>query len=175
MKNKFLNKTKTAFFFAQTFILIITELIGKKGILNIYFLVIIFLIFVIILLYIYFMYDPKIYIKIRQETPDENMYFFLYIISNESQPCFIIENQINKHYDICGVCNLCKKFDHYIHVPSDYEIVETEIMNFINKDKIKRKEKLINIFFHILYDGKKKYFPLIKEMILTFKNKEECL
>ena len=175
MKNQFLNKAKTAFFFIQTFILFLAELIGKNGILNTYFLVIIILIFVIMLLYIFFMYEPKLYIRIRQETPDENMYFFLYIISNERQPCFIIENTIKKHYEFCGICNLCKRFQHYINLSSDYEIVENDNINFINKDKFKRTEKLINIFFFILYDGKDKYFPLIKEMILTFQNKEESL
>ena len=121
------------------------------------------------------MYEPKLYIRIRQETPDENMYFFLYIISNERQPCFIIENTIKKHYEFCGICNLCKRFQHYINLSSDYEVVENDNINFINKDKFQRTEKLINIFFFILYDGKDKYFPLIKEMILTFQNKEESL
>ena len=175
MKNLFLNKTKIAFFFIQTFTLIIAELIGKKGILNIYFLVIIILIFVIILLYVYIMYEPKIYLRIRQETPNENMYFFLYTISYENQPCFIIKDKINKHYEICGICNLCQKFKSYILISPDYEIVENENINFINKKKFKKKENLVNIFFDILYNGKNKYFLLIKEMILTFQNKEESL
>ena len=175
MKNSFLNKSKVAFCFIQSFTIIITEFIGKKGILNIYFLLVLIFIFVIILLYIYVMYNPKIYIRIRQETPNENMYFFLYILSHENQPGLNIEHNLYNHYKLCGICNLCKKYNYYINVSSDYQIMENENINFINKYKRKRKEKIINIYFDILYDGKNEYFPLIKEMILTFQNKQENL
>ena len=176
MKNLFLNKTKIALFFIQTFVIIITELIGRKGIANISFLIIFVSLFVIILLYVYLMYDPKMYINIKRETPNENLYFFLFILSNETQPCYMIENKINIHFENCGICDLCKKYIQFLNqINNNIEIVESEKINYINKGGNKNQDRLINIYFDILYDGKNKYFSLIKEMILTYKYKAKNL
>ena len=172
LKNIFLNKTKVALFFIQTFVLIIAELTGKKGLSNIAFIITFISLFIIILLYIYLMYDPKLYIKIKRETPNENMYYYLFILSNETQPCYLIENKINSHYESCGICVLCKKYIQYLNKNSkSIENEEKENINFLHKDTYKNKAGLINDFFDILYDGKNKYFLIIKEMILTLNYK----
>ena len=135
MKNFFINKIKISLFLIQTFILIIAELIGRNGISNVSFLVIFISLFLIIILYIHLLYDPKKYIRIQRETPNENMYYFLFILSNEAQPCYIIENKINNHFESCGICDLCKKYIKYINQKNDYiEFDESENINFINKE-----------------------------------------
>ena len=170
MKNLFLSMTKIAFFFIQTLVLILIELIGRNGISSISFLIIFVSLFVIILLYVYLVYDPIMYISIKRETPNENMYFFLFVLSNETQPCYLIENKINIHFESCGICKLCKKYILYLKQRTGYELIEeSENINYIKKEINKRTDRLINIFFDILYDGKNKFFPLIKEMILTYK------
>ena len=172
MKNLFLNKTKVALFFIQTFVFILAELLGKRGILNISFIIIIICLFFITISSVYLIYDPRIYINFNRETPDDNMYFYLFILSYEHQPCYVIENKINSHYEGCGICNLCIKYHNYLFLTFDYiEAEENEKLTFINKDVYKKEDRLINLFFDILYEGKNKYFSLIKEMILTYKNK----
>ena len=172
MKNLFLNKTKVSLFFIQALILIFSELVGKNGISNISFLIIFISIFIIILLYVHLLYDPKIFVTFQRETPNENMLYFLFILSNETQPCSLIENKIVKHYEGCGICELCNKYKKYINKRDDnYKGDENENTNFINKEFYKNKEGLINIFFDILYNGKNKYFSIIKEMILLYQTK----
>ena len=176
MKNLFINKIKVSLFLIQTFILIIAELIGRNGISNVSFLIIFISLFLIIILYIHLLYDPKKYIRIQRETPNENMYYFLFILSNEAQPCYIIENKINNHFESCGICDLCKKYANYINQKNDYiDFDENENINFINKEFYKNNEILIDAFFEILYNGKNKYFALIKELIVTYKYKRKNL
>ena len=174
MNNLFLNKAKVALFLTQTLVLILAELIGQSEIVNISFLFICIFLFIINLLYIIFIYDPINYIKIRNENPDENLYFYFFILSYEIQPFYLIEKKIHSHYEICGVCNLCKKYKNYMSQYSEFNELD-EKTNFIIRMESKNKEKLINQFFNILYDGKSKYLLLMKEMILTYKNKANNL
>ena len=173
MKNLFLNKTKIALFFFQTFSLIIAELIGRNGIGNISFLIILISLFIITSLYVILIYDPNKYISIKRETPDENMFFYLFILSNNLEPLYIIEGKINIHYESCRICNLCKKYKKYLNqINANIEVDEKENANFIHKEANKNNDNIINILFDILYDGKNKYFPIIKEMILAYKHKK---
>ena len=174
MKNIFLNKTKVALFFIQTSILLFVELIGKKSIFNISFIFITFFLFLIILLYINLLYNPINYIRIQKETPNENMYFYFYILSYETHPFLIIEKNISIHYGVCGICNLCIKYKKYLENNKDLIEIE-ESVNFISRIIPKKKEKLINEFFNILYEGDNKYFFLIKEMMITYKEKSNGL
>ena len=64
MKNKFLNLSKLSLFFLQTFILIITEAVGHKDLINIWYLITLIGLFLIILIYVNLLYEPKYYIKI---------------------------------------------------------------------------------------------------------------
>ena len=160
MKNIFLNKAKVALFFVQTSLLIYVEIIGKNDILNISFLIIFICLFIIFISYVFILYEPIKYLRINGDTHNENMYFYLYLLSLETQPCHIIEKNIIIHYKQCGICDLCKKYNIYL-------------------DKIdenhKNKDSIINHFFDILYDRKNKYFLLIKEIILTYKEKANSL
>ena len=174
MKNIFLNKTKVALFLVQTSVLIFVELIGKKSILNISFIFIIIFLFLIILLYINLLYNPINYIAIKKETPNENMYFYFYLLSYETHPFLIIEKKISFHYQICGICNLCIKYKKYLDKNKDLIEME-EGLNFISRIRQKKRDKLINEFFNILYEGNNKYFFLIKEMMITYKEKTNGL
>ena len=174
MKNLFLNKTKVALFLIQTSILLFVELIGKKSIFNISFIFILIFLFLIILLYINLLYNPINYIRIKKETPNENMYFYFYLLSSETHPFLIIEKNISIHYEVCGICNLCIKFKKYLKKNKDLIEIE-ESMNYISRIKPKKKDKLINEFFNILYEGNNKYFFLIKELMITYKEKTNGL
>ena len=114
IKNLLINKSKIALFLIQSIIIIIIELIGKDDIHNINFIIILVCLSIVIFSIIYLFYEPMIYMKIQRETPDENMIFFLNILSLETQPIYIIENQIEKHFEICGICNLCERYIKYI-------------------------------------------------------------
>ena len=173
MKNLFLNKAKVSLFLIQTIVLIFSELIGQNGIANISFLVIFISLFIIIIFYVQLLYDPKVYIAFKRETPYQNMLYFLFILSNEIQPYYLIENKIGKHFEGCGICEICKKYIRYLNKSFDYfEFNENENTYFINKEFCKNQDRLINIFFDILYNGKNKYFYLIKEMILLYQSKK---
>ena len=176
MKNLFLNETKISLLFVQTLTLIIAELIGKEGILNISFPIIFISLCVFILLFIYINYDPKLFVRIKRETPEQNLYFYLFVLSHENQPCYLIETKIKNHYERCGICILCKKYNKYFnHISNILDIEENGNLNMINKEEYETKNCLINIFFNIISEGNNKYFSLIKEMILTYKNKAESL
>ena len=173
MKNLFLNKAKVSLFLIQTIVLIFSELIGQNGIANISSLVIFISLFIIIIFYVQLLYDPKVYIAFKRETPYQNMLYFLFILSNEIQPYYLIENKIGKHFEGCGICEICKKYIRYLNKSFDYfEFNENENTYFINKEFYKNQDRLINIFFDILYNGKNKYFYLIKEMILLYQSKK---
>ena len=174
MNNLFLNKIRVALFFNQTCVLIIAELIGKKGIINISFLLIFIFQFIITLLFFVFLYNPIDYIKINNENPNENLFFYLHVLSYEVQPFYIIEKKINDHYEMCSVCYLCKRYKKCINPNSDFYELDDKA-NFIIRIENKNRDKLINQFFNILYDGKNKYLFLMKEMILTYKNNQNNL
>ena len=177
MKNSFLNKTKVIFFFANTIIIIIALLFGKDEIITILFLILSIGIFFIIMVYMYLMYNPFHFIRINRDTPIENIFFYLYILSEKNDLEFLIENEINEHYEKCGVCSLCKKYIQYLDIYNNLDEKED--------DEEKEKEKLINNkkskniindnnniidLFDIIYDGNNKYFELIRKITLNYKN-----
>ena len=177
MKNLFLNETKIALYIIQTLVIIIAELSSEHDIFNISFIIFLVCLFIIILLLIYLLYEPTIFMKIKRETPHENIVFYLFILSKDTMPLYIIENQINKHYESCGICDLCKKYVKYLKIKIEYiEMEDNENLKLIkNKFGKRNTNKLINMFFNILYDGKNKFFPLIKEIILTYRNNKKNL
>ena len=172
MKNTALNKAKVSLFFIQTILLIYAQIMGAKGILNISFFIIFIFIFIIVLLYTFMLYDPYHHINIKRETPNENMIFFLFLLSNEMEPFIMIEKHISIHYEICGICGLCNKFKNYLNQNTKNKEEDESLGDLQN---YKGKEELVNSFFGILYDGRNKYFLLIKEMILAYKNKKNYL
>ena len=71
------------------------------------------------------------------------MYYFLFLLSNELQPFIMIEKHISIHYEICGICSLCKKFKNYLKQNLNNEDEENlnEIKNY------KGKDELVNSYF----------------------------
>ena len=179
MKNSFLNLTKLSFFIAKTIIIIIALVFGKNEIMSVLFLLIILCIILINMLYMYFIYNPFSNIIIKRETPMENTFFYLYILSENNDFNFVFENKVNAHYEKCGICDLCRKYVKYINrYKQNYVIIDEEKEKFINEEnnkyKYSNKNKLMDLF-DIIYDNKTQYFKLMKKLVLDYKNVEkEC-
>ena len=171
MKNSFLNRTKFSLFLTKTIINIFAVLFGRNGIYNILFFIISFILLLVVMIYMYFAYNPFYFIKINEENQLENMFFYLFILSEKNDYEFIIENKINEHFENCGICNLCYKYEKY-KCKKNSEDDEKE--KFINNEENILKKKNSNQFediFDILYDGKNKYFILMKKLIINYKNR----
>ena len=115
MKNKFLNLSKLSLFFVQTFILIITEAVGHKDLINIWYLITLIGLFLIILIYVNLLYEPKYYIKINSENQTENLLYYFYLITDKNELKFLLESKIKEHYEKCKVCFICSKFRKYMN------------------------------------------------------------
>jgi hypothetical protein len=137
MKNSFLNKTRVCFFISQTVITILALLIGKNEIISVMFIIIGLSVFLIIMGYLYCMYNPFSYVKIKRETPVENILFYLYTLSNKNVLDYLLENKIHEHYEKCGICNLCRK---HIYYCNKYDKITKDEND--EKDKLINKEKL---------------------------------
>ena len=176
MKNTFLNKTKQTLFWTETVIMIISLLVGKKELKSIFFGFICVGIFVVIFIYMHFLYNPFNYIHIESETPNENIYFYFYILSNENFLDFLLEDKIREHYDKCGYCKICKKFFQYMNKNKKLEGQDELI--YLNKDdnlyednsefEVLNKNQYFDLF-DILFDGNHNYFKLMKEISENYK------
>ena len=177
MKNSFLNKTKTSLFLINTSILILALLFGRDEIITVLFLILCIGIIFIIMAYIYMIYNPFHYIKIKRETPTENMFFYLFILSNSNDLDFLIENKIKEHFEGCGLCTLCKKYIKYLEDNQTIGGEDEEKTSLIKNENSKNDNfdnKLMDLF-HVLYDGKNKYFELIKKITINYKNRgKDC-
>ena len=173
MKNSFLNRTKVCLFFTKTIIIVFAVLLGKNAILNTLFLCICIILFLIIMIYMYFIYNPFYHIKIKRETPMENIFFYFFVLSEKNDYEFIIRDKINEHYKNCGTCVLCQNFRKYSNKYKTTKTSDDELEKFINEENYKYNEnnnKLMNLF-DIIYDGENKYFYLMKKLILNYKEK----
>ena len=168
MKNSFLNETKFCFFLIKTIVIVLALLLGKSEIMNILFFIICIVLMIALLVYIYIIYNPLYHVKISKETPMENLFFYLYILSDRDKIDFLFKNKINEHFEKCGSCELCTKYAQYINTNKDNFSKEEEKESFINFNN--NNFKLLNLF-NIIYDGEKKYFQLIKKITIDYKNK----
>ena len=179
MKNTFLNKTRISLFLFKTFIMIFTILLGKDEIERIIFPFISLGLIFIIMIFIYLLYNPLHYVKIKRETPMENIFFYLYILSDNEQLDFLFENKINEHYEKCGVCKLCERFSIYLKFNRNNCIkLDDEKESLISDEKSKNESNNNNDhsnnfmnLFDIIYNDDNKYFQLIKKIIINYKNK----
>ena len=171
MKNSFLNKTKTCFFFAQTFIVIFAIFIGIKEIKKVLFIIMCVSVLVISMCIIYLIYDPFNYISIKTETQMENLFFYLYILSEKNDYNFLFENKLNVHYKSCGFCELCKKYTEHISLFKK-NLQDEEKSRLISDESNQNNDDSLD-YFSVIYDGKMKYFDLIKKIILSYKHKEK--
>ena len=163
MKNYFLNISKVSLFFTQTSTLIIAELVGKEELFTISFIIIQICLLLISLFIIYLIYEPKSFIKIKTETPLENLFYYFYIISEDDELDFLLESKINEHYEKCKVCKLCEKFTKYLNDNNYGPLGDNKVdknSNMINSSKIKEDNYLIDLF-QVLYDSNNKIFQLI--------------
>jgi len=159
--------------FYKNIIIIFAVLLGKSAILNKLFLCICTILFLIILIYMYFIYNPFYNIKIKRETPMENILFYFFVLSEKNDYEFIIKDKINEHYKNCEACVLCKNFIKYSNKSQSSKTLDDELEKFINEENFKsheNKNKLMNLF-DIIYDGQNKYFCLMKKLILNYKQK----
>ena len=123
----------------------------------------------------YYIYSPFNYIKIKRETPLENTFFYLYILSEKNDFDFLIKNKIKDHYQKCGYCELCNKYINIICKKKNTDNDENEIFckNEVKKsDKYvdNNKNKLIDLF-DIFYEENIKHFQIIKKIVLNYKYK----
>jgi hypothetical protein len=179
MKNTFLNKTRISLFLFKTFIMIFTILLGKDEIERIIFPFISLGLIFIIMIFIYLLYNPLHYVKIKRETPMENIFFYLYILSDNEQLDFLFENKINEHYEKCGVCKLCERFSIYLKFNRKNSIkLDDEKESLISDEKSKNESNNNNDhsnnfmnLFDIIYNDDNKYFQLVKKIIVNYKSK----
>ena len=179
MKNSFLNKTRLGFFVTNTIIIGFSILVGKKEIMTILFIFVSVGLLLIIMGYLYFMYNPFYFIRIKRESPMENIYFYLYILSNKNTVDYLFENKVNEHYESCGICILCKKYNYFLNkYDRKLELENEEKKSLLNFDKTNMIDDInynndyqfIDLFY-IVYDGENKYFQLIKKMVMNYKQK----
>ena len=176
MKNFFLNISKLSLFLVQTITIIIAELSGKKELFKIWFTVIIIGILIIVLFWINLKYEPMNYIKIKSETPIENLFYYFYIISDDNDIIFLLETKINEHYQKCEICNLCYKYKKYLNCPKSQNIIENGQEKIENVNNTKEENNYISDLFHVLYEHKNNYFKLINEIVINYKyNKDKFL
>ena len=180
MKNSFLNRTRLCFFFINTIIIILAILFGKSEIMSTLFLIICICVCLILIAYMYFIYNPYVHICVKRETPMENLFFYLFILSEKNDFDFVFEGKIKEHLELCGTCDLCQKSNLYFSKnKTDKTNINTENdekeklindgNNIKNLDETNNK-KLIDLF-DIIYDNKNKYFKLIRKIVLNYKNK----
>ena len=175
MKNTFLNKARLSLFISNSLIVLLAALYGKTEIVSIIFLIMFICLLIIVMGYMYFIYCPFYYITIKRETPLENTFFYLYILSEKNDFDFLLKNKIKDHYQKCGFCELCKKYINIIRRKKNIDNDENEVFikeeveptaKGINNNKNKLKD-----LFDIFYEGNNKYFQLIKKIVLNYKYK----
>jgi len=173
MKNSFLNMTRISFFFIKTLIFIFALLLDKNGLMNVLFIIICIIMMIIIISYMYFIYSPYIYIAIKKETPMENLIFYFFALSEKNNFSIGFEKKINEHYEECGKCFICNKFNNYLNKCKSYNINE-EKEKFIYEENDKNvvyNNNRFDYLFDILYYNKNKYFKLMKNIMINYKIK----
>ena len=166
MKNSFINKSKISLFLAQITIILVYLFLKKNNItLNI---VINTGILFFFMGYLYFIYDPYSYINIKNDSPLENIFYYLNIINDRDDFEFLIESKLNFHYNRCGFCLLCER---YIKYKTEEESYENTNKNSKETDKfiIQNNNKKIIYLFDVICDEKIKYFDIILKMIKSYK------
>jgi hypothetical protein len=109
----------------------------------------------------------------------ENIFFYLYILSDNEQLDFLFENKINEHYEKCGVCKLCERFSIYLKFNRNNCIkLDDEKESLISDEKSKNESNNNNDhsnnfmnLFDIIYNDDNKYFQLVKKIIVNYKSK----
>ena len=171
MKNSFINKTRLSLFLAETTIVFFSFFIGRDKIFTTLYVLITFGIMLIFTGFLFFIYDPYSYVQIRSEYPTENLLYYMNMSNKKDGIEILFETKLVSHFRNCSFCNLCRK---YIR----YRTEEEDTKDINSKSNTDEKESLINHsngekkiidLFDLLYDGKTKYFFLIKKVQSNYK------
>ena len=169
MKNSFLNKTKMSLFFGKITILILSYLSRDNNLFTIFYFVICIDIFLIFMGIFYFIYDPFSHIHLNKENTSKNILFFLNVINKRKDIEILIENQIIDHYKECRSCSFCLNYLKYRKEQLNFENENINDNEGENDALIINKDCKIIELFNILYDGNKKYFEFIVNLIINYK------
>jgi len=96
----------------------------------------------------YFIYNPFYHIKIRRETPMENIFFYFFVLSEKNDYEFIIRDKFNEHYKNCGTCVLCRNFMKYSNKYKTTKTSDDELEKFINEENYKYNENNHKLSFN---------------------------
>ena len=171
MKNSFINKTRLSLFLAETTIVFFSFFIGRQRIFSTLYVIINFGIMLIFTGFLFFIYDPYSYVQIKGETPLENLLYYMNMANKKNGIEVLFETKLVSHYRNCSFCNLCRK---YVRYRTEEEDTQDKNLNDNLDEKeslihhTKREKKIIDLF-DLLYDGKTKYFFLIKKIQINYK------
>ena len=171
MKNSFINKTRLSLFLAETTIVLFSFFIGRQRIFSTLYILIIFGIILFFSGFLFFIYDPYSFVQIKGESPTENLLYYMNMANEKNGIEILFETKLVSHYRNCSFCKLCRK---YVRYRTEEE--ETKDINLKDNSDEKeslinhgKSEKKINDLFDLLYDGKLKYFFLIKKIQFNYK------
>ena len=170
MKNSFINKTRLSLFLAETTIVFFSFFIGRKRLFTTLYILINFGIILIFSGFLFFIYDPYSFVHVKGESSTENLLYFMNMSNKKNGIEILFETKLVNHYRNCSFCQLCRKYVRY-----RTEEKETEINLKDNSDENetlihhRKCDKKIIDLFDLLYDGKIKYFFLIKKIQFNYK------
>ena len=170
MKNSFINKTRLSLFLAETTIVFFSFFIGRKRLFTTLYILINFGIILIFCGFLFFIYDPYSFVHVKGESSTENLLYFMNMSNKKNGIEILFETKLVNHYRNCSFCQLCRKYVRY-----RTEEKETEINLKDNSDENetlihhRKCDKKIIDLFDLLYDGKIKYFFLIKKIQFNYK------
>ena len=114
MNNIFLNKSRFSFIICSVLINLIMILLGNNNLKGTNFLITILNINIIVFIIIQVFYNPYKYIYFGTDDNIDNLYFYFYIIDQNKNESYILEEKLEKHYSSCKNCDLCKKLQKYL-------------------------------------------------------------
>ena len=149
MNNITLNITKYSVVLSISILIIVSLLIDKSLIFNVYSIISYCNIFIIFLLSTSYFYDPYKYIRFESDDNVENIFYYFFMIDRNKNQHFLIEKKIEEHVSKCNRCNLCKKY---------------------NKIKYKSSREKENVdLYKIIYNCKEHSFNLMNKIIRRIK------
>ena len=114
MNNIFLNKSRFSFIIGRVLTNSIMILLGKNNIKNSNFFIIVINIYLIFFIIIQIFYNPYEHVYFGTDDNIDNLYFYFYIIDQNKNDSYILEEKLEKHYSSCKNCDLCKKLQKYL-------------------------------------------------------------
>ena len=145
MNNIFLNKARFSFLVSTALVNLIMILLGKINLKGYSFLLIVINVYIIFLIVIQVFYNPYNYFVFNTDEHIENLYYYFYIIDQNKNETFLLEEKLENHFSICKNCNLCYNLKKYLMKEVNYK----KIYKILYKDQ-NILEKLVNELIHSL-------------------------